>query len=143
MAGRAIHASRRLQSRAAVSAWLARRNGPLPTALIEINIFTGNRCRGSCTSSEKAAESPRHPQRLRGEVMSRITDRPGGWFLLNHAVNRATAIRPTAGAGSPKPSGIKEPVMTTGQEETKALLRKAVERASFAPSVHIPNRGTL
>ena len=26
--------------------------------------------------------------------------------------------------------------MTTVQEETKALLRKAVERASFAPSVH-------
>ena len=26
--------------------------------------------------------------------------------------------------------------MTTGQEETKALLRKAVERASLAPSVH-------
>jgi nitroreductase len=33
-------------------------------------------------------------------------------------------------------AGIEEPNMTTVQEETKALLRKAVARASLAPSIH-------
>ena len=45
-------------------------------------------------------------------------------------------ISPRLALARPKPSGIREPEMTTVQEETKALLRKAVERASFAPSVH-------
>lgn len=33
-------------------------------------------------------------------------------------------------------NGIEEPDMTTVQEETKALLRRAVARASLAPSIH-------
>jgi nitroreductase len=35
-----------------------------------------------------------------------------------------------------KPGGNKEPEMSTVQEEKKALLKKAVQRASLAPSVH-------
>ena len=33
--------------------------------------------------------------------------------------------------------------MSTVQEATKALFRKAVERASWAPSVHNASRGIL
>jgi nitroreductase len=41
-----------------------------------------------------------------------------------------------AGNEWPKPGINKEPNMATDQEEKKALFRKAVERASLAPSVH-------